>query len=123
MSGEHAISKCYILAEPFSTIVQLYREGQFYWWRKPPTCHKSLTNFIIMLYTTSVYWRTGREGGPEVPEKITDLPQVIDKLYHNVVHLALIEFALTTSVVTVTDCIGSCKSSYHAITGSLPPPP
>jgi len=20
--------------------------GQFYWWRKPPTCHKSLTNFI-----------------------------------------------------------------------------
>ena len=22
----------------------LYRGGQFYWWRKPPTCHKSLTN-------------------------------------------------------------------------------
>ena len=51
-------------------------------------------------------------------EKTTDLPQVIDKLYHNVVHLALIEFALTTSVVTGTDCIGSCKSSYHTITGS-----
>jgi hypothetical protein len=28
---------------PLSTI---YLGGQFDWWRKPPTCHKSLTNFI-----------------------------------------------------------------------------
>ena len=42
---------------PLSTIFQLFRGGQFYWWRKPQTFRKSLSNFChITLYRVYLTW-------------------------------------------------------------------
>ena len=69
---------------PLSTIFQLHRVGQFYWWNKL-----------------------------EDPEKPIDLPQLAGKLYQIMlyrVHLVWKGFKLTTLVVIGTGYICSCHT-------------
>jgi hypothetical protein len=72
---------------PLSTIFQLYRGDQFYWWRKS-----------------------------EYLGKTTDLLQVTDKLTV-VTSTHCHERGLNSQLLVMIciDCIGSCKSNYHTI--------
>ena len=77
---------------PLSTIFQLCRGSQFYWWRKP-----------------------------EYLGETTDMSHVTDQLYQITLYRIHVTppgagFELTTLVVIGTDCIGSYKSNYHTTT-------
>ena len=80
-------------AQKLSTIFQLYRGGQFYWWRKPESPGKNYQ-------PAASHWQT---------------------LSHNVVHLAWTGFEITTLVVIGTDCISSYNSFYHTNTTTTVP--
>ena len=54
-------------------------------------------------------------------QKTTNLPQVIDKLYH-IIPSHERDFNFTTLVVIRTDCIASAKSNYHINTITTPTP-
>jgi hypothetical protein len=79
-----------------STIFQLYRGGQLYWWRIS-----------------------------ENPEKTIDLPKVTDRLLHNVVHVEYTSpwagFELSTLMVIGTDCTAGCRSNYPTIMTTTAP--
>ena len=74
---------------------------------------------LTPLSTIFKLWSVLLVEGAEDQEKTTDLSQVPGKCYHIMLYTSpWSTFELTTSVVIGTDCIGSCKSSYHATTAT-----
>ena len=86
---------------PLSRTFQLYRGGQFYWWRKPEYPEE-----------------TRVPGGNQSTRRKLSTCR---KLYHIVLHLVHLAMKSKTLVVIGTDYTGSCKSNYHTITTTTVP--
>jgi hypothetical protein len=101
--------------------------------RSPPwfdVADASVTDDVYMMVFNATFnnisvisWRSvlfvEEAGGPG--ENHRPVASHWQTLSHNVVHFAWSRFEHTTSVVVGTDCIGSCKTNYHATTDTTDP--
>jgi hypothetical protein len=80
----------------------------------------TFNNILVTLWSSDLLVEeTGVPG-----KKNTDLPEVVDILYHIMlyrVHLTWAGFKLTTLVVIGNDYTGSCKSNYNTIRTTTAP--
>jgi hypothetical protein len=123
---------------PLSTIFQLYRGGQFYWWEEtgePGENHqpvavstKQVTNIdvfqtIKLRVRVSVFKATFNNISviswwrkPEYPKKTTDLPQLTDKFYHTKLYrLHLVTNIIGTHHFHDENNLEICAMKYNII--------